>query len=100
MNIIKDEAEFERLKPQHFFYSWLNIVGNGETGLIFECTKLDKEKGVCTAYKQRASICRNYPQEEVFEMGGIISDDCGYKFVPIKSFEEVFNKIKKSQDKT
>jgi len=93
-NIINDEEEFEYLKTMHYFYSYLNIVGKDEIGLIFECTKLNKETGKCTAYNQRPTLCRQYPLEEIFMMGGGISDDCGFKFTPIKSFEEVFNKVK------
>lgn len=94
--IIKTEEEFKRLIPLHFFYSYLNVIGKTEDGLIFECTKVDKEKGICTAYRHRALICRQYPQEEIFMMGGTITEECGFKFVPIKSFEEVFAKLKKS----
>jgi uncharacterized protein len=97
--IIKDEEEFERLIPQHFFYSYLKVIGKDETGLIFECTKLDKEAGKCKAYKKRALICRKYPQEEVFMMGGIISDTCGFKFIPATSFEKVFSKVQKEYNK-
>jgi len=93
--IIKTEEEFEKLKPLHFFYSYLNIIDKTETGLVFECTKLDKSNGTCTVYNKRALICRQYPLEEVFMMGGTISEDCGFKFIPIKSFEEVLNKVKK-----
>ena len=93
-HIIGDIGEFERLIPQHFFYSYLKVIGKDETGLIFECTKLNKEKGICTAYRNRALICRQYPQEEVFMMGGIISEECGFSFIPIKSFDEVFKKVK------
>ncbi len=95
-DIIKSEEEFERLKGNHFFYSYLKVTGKSETGLVFECTKLDKEKGVCTAYKQRALLCRQYPVEEIFMMGGEISENCGYKFIPIESFENVFNRVKKT----
>lgn len=94
-HVITEEEEFEMLKSQHFFYSYLKVIGKNETGLIFECTKLDKEKGYCTAYNKRALICRMYPQEEIFMMGGTISEECGFKFIPIKSFEEVFYSVKK-----
>jgi hypothetical protein len=94
-HVISDEEEFEKLKNQHFFYSYLKIVDKNETGLVFECKKLDKTTGKCTAYKQRASICRNYPQEEVFMMGGTISAECGFNFTPIQSFEEVLKKVSK-----
>lgn len=97
--IIKNEVHFEALKSQHFFYSYLKVIETDETGLIFECTKLDKEKGACTAYEQRPLLCRQYPNEAVFMMGVTISKECGFKFVPIYSFEEVFEKIQNSDIK-
>ncbi|OGI30944.1 MAG: hypothetical protein A2287_02440 [Candidatus Melainabacteria bacterium RIFOXYA12_FULL_32_12] len=97
-SIIKDEEEFEKLQSLHFFYSYIKVVGKDDTGLIFECTKLDIEKGLCNAHSRRAMICRQYPQEEIFMMGGIISEDCGYKFIPIRSFEEVFSKVQKKSN--
>lgn len=93
-NVISSEEEFEYLKTLHFFYGYLNIVGKDEIGLVFECSKLDKTTGKCTAYNKRPLLCRQYPLEEIFMMGGGISDDCGYKFTPINSFEEIFNKLK------
>lgn len=95
-NIIKNEEEFERLKSQHFFYGYLKVIDKDESGLVFECTKLNKDTGKCTAYKHRALICRQYPMEEIFMMGGIITEECGFKFVPIISFEEILNKVKKN----
>ena len=94
-NVIKTEEEFEYLKSLHFFYSYLKVVGKDDIGLVFECTKLNKETGKCTAYDKRPLLCRQYPLEEIFMMGGEISADCGYKFTPIHSFEEVFDKVKK-----
>lgn len=98
-NVIKTEEEYEKLKKLHFFYGYLKIVDKNETGLVFECTKLDKETGKCTAYNRRALLCRQYPQEEIFMMGGTISDDCGYKFTPIQSFQEIFDKVQKKSNK-
>jgi len=94
-HLIKDEEEFEKLKEQHYFYNYLEIIDKNEWGLIFACTKVHPETGKCTVYSKRARICKVYPQEELFMMGGEISEDCGYSFVPIQSFEEVFKKVTK-----
>lgn len=94
-NVIKSNEEFERLKPLHFFYSYLKVIDKDDTGLVFECTKLDKDTGKCIAYKHRALICRQYPMEEIFMLGGEITEDCGFKFIPIKSFEDVFSEVQK-----
>ena len=98
-NFIKDEEEFEKLKSQHFFYTYLKVLEKNEMGLLFECTKHDKVTGLCTAYKKRALLCKRYPQEEIFMLGGELYDDCGYSFTPIVSFEDVFSKmVKHSKD--
>jgi len=94
-DIIKDEEEFERLKGLHFFYNYLEVIDKNETGLVFACTKVHPDTGKCTAYKKRALLCRMYPEEEVFMMGGHISEECGFSFEPIQSFEEVFQKVVK-----
>jgi hypothetical protein len=32
--------------------------------------------------------------EEIFMMGGSITENCGYSFEPIQKFEEILNKAK------
>lgn len=98
-HVLKDEKEFEKLQYFHSFYSGLKIIGKDELGLIFECTHLDKETKRCKIHYRRPGICRRYPQEELFSMGGTLSDKCGYKMEPIVSFKEVLNKIEKKQNK-
>lgn len=93
--VIKDEADFERLRGLHRFYKYLKVTGKDEIGLIFECTNLDSETNLCKIHKTRPGICRRYPQEEIFGMGGALAEDCGYKLVPIESFDEVFKQVKK-----
>ncbi len=91
--VIKEEDEYNRLKKLHPFYSYLKIRYKHEDGLVFECIKLDKETGKCTIYKNRALLCKLYPQEEIFMLGGVISDECGYSFIPLETFEEVLQKV-------
>ncbi len=93
-DVIKTEEEFEKLKTLHFFYGYLKVLEKDEMGLVFECSKLDKETGKCTAYNKRPVLCRQYPMEEIFMMGGSITDACGYSFEPVQKFDEVLNKAK------
>ena len=97
--VIQTEAEFERLKRQHSFYTYLKVVDKDETGLVFECKNLDKETKKCKIHWKRPGICRRYPQEELFNMGGTLAEHCGYKLIPIESFEEVFDRVKQKQKK-
>ena len=97
--VIQNEEDFEKLKHQHRFYTYLKVMGKDEIGLIFECQNLDSETHLCKIHKTRPGICRRYPQEEIFMMGGVLSQDCGYSLVPIETFEEVFAKIEKNSKK-
>lgn len=94
-HVIQEEKEFKKLQLLHRFYAGLKIIGKDDIGLIFECTNLDPETHKCKIHKNRPGICRRYPQEELFSMGGALSDDCGYKMEPIISFSEVLEKEKK-----
>lgn len=96
-NVIKTEEEFKKLQRLHPFYTYLKIIDKDETGLVFECMQLDKETHKCKIHKYRPGICRRYPQEELFQMGGTLAEHCGYKLVPIVSFEEVLNKTIKNK---
>lgn len=94
-HVIQDEEEFKKLQYLHRFYTYLKIIGKDEIGLVFECQNLDSETHKCKIHKNRPGICRRYPQEELFSMGGALSDDCGYKMEPIISFSEVLEKENK-----
>ncbi|MBO7672882.1 YkgJ family cysteine cluster protein [bacterium] len=98
-HVLQDEKEFEKLQYLHRFYTYLKVIGKDEIGLIFECQNLDPETHKCKIHSRRPGICRRYPQEELFSMGGELSDDCGYKMEPIISFDEVMKKIDKKSAK-
>ncbi len=96
-HVIQDEEEFKKLQYLHRFYTYLKVVDKDETGLVFECQNLDPDTNKCKIHKSRPGICRRYPQEELFSMGGALSDDCGYKMLPIVPFKKVLNKMSKKQ---
>lgn len=92
---IKSIEEFNRLKLFHSFYRNLDVIGSDELGLTFKCRHLDPNTRKCTIYFFRPPICRNYPMEEIFKMGGILTEECGYRLVPIESFDEILSKLSK-----
>lgn len=95
--VVKTEEEFKKLQKLHPFYRYLSILGEDETGLYFECCNLDKETKRCKIHKNRPGICRRYPQEEIFLLGGTLKQDCGYRFEPIDSFDDILNKLQKKK---
>lgn len=98
-DIIKSEEEFEKLKKLHPFYTYIEIVDKDENGLVFKCNKFDKEKRICTIHKIRPAICRKYPSEEIFKMGAVMAEDCGFYFEPIETFKEVFAREAKKHNR-
>ncbi len=94
-HVLQDEKEFERLRYLHSFYKNLKIIGKDEIGLIFECQNLDPTTHKCKIHFRRPGICRRYPQEELFSMGGALSDDCGYKMEPIIPFKDIMHNLSK-----
>lgn len=99
--IIENEDEFEYIKKNdsYSFYQHIKVIGKDDFGLIFACEKFDKEKRLCTDHKNRPSICRKYPSEEIFSMGAALKENCGFRFEPIESFAEVYSKISKKEPK-
>lgn len=91
-HVIKDEKEFEKLRLLHRFYTYLTVVDKDDIGLVFSCSNLDEKTNLCKIHRKRPGICRRYPQEELFMMGGELSENCGYKLSPIISFSEILEK--------
>ena len=98
-HVVQDEEEFRKLQLLHRFYAGLEIIGKDEIGLIFKCNYLDEDTHKCSIHKSRPGICRRYPQEELFALGGGLSENCGYKMEPIISFAEVFDSVAKKHKK-
>ncbi len=100
-SVIKTTEEFEKIKLEDSdsFYKHISIIGQDEFGLVFACDKYDKEKKLCSDHKNRPSICRNYPSEEIFSYGAKLNPNCGYKFESIEKFDEIFARISKKPTK-
>ena len=94
--VIKTKEEFLDIKnnDDYYFYQIIEIKGQDDFGLIFYCTKFDKEKKSCKIHYKRPLICRKYPSEHIFSFGAQLNDNCGFNFKPIESFEEVMEKVK------
>lgn len=85
------EKEFELTTKLFPKYKRFRIIGRDEYGnLIFACNLVD-ENGLCTDYKNRLKMCRDYPQGRASE-GGELHPRCGYTVSPNKSFEDYLNK--------
>jgi len=84
------EKEFKIMQFLFPAYRRFYIKGRDEEGnLIFAC-KLVTEEGLCSDYKHRLKMCRNYPAKRVFYPAKL-HEGCGYK-VNIKHFKDYLNK--------
>jgi hypothetical protein len=96
---ITSEELFYDLQAKHGFYRDLELIGKDEIGLLFACKNLDRESKRCKTHKFRAKICRDYPREEIFTMGGTMGEKCGFSFVPIVPFSEVLEGVSAKQER-
>ena len=90
--VIKSLEQFEALQRKFPIYRMFKVIDQAKTGLIFQCIYLNEKTGRCIDYENRPPICRNYPNEIIFKLGGSLSDQCGFYFKPIKSFKSVLDK--------
>ena len=80
------EKEFKIMQFLFPAYKRFYIKGRDEEGnLIFAC-KLVTPEGLCSDYKRRLRMCKNYPAKRIFYPGKL-HEGCGYK-VNVKSFED------------
>ena len=87
------EKEFKIMQFLFPAYKRFYIKGKDDDGnLIFAC-KLVTEDGLCSDYKHRLKMCKNYPAKRVFYPAKL-HDGCGYT-VNIKTFKDYLNDNKK-----
>ncbi len=80
------EKEFKIMQFIFPAYRRFYIKGRDYKGnLIFACKLVTKE-GLCSDYKHRLRMCRNYPKRQI-SYHAKLHDGCGYK-VNVKTFED------------
>jgi Fe-S-cluster containining protein len=84
------EKEFKIMQMIYPKYKRFYIKGKDEEGnLIFAC-KLVTPEGLCSDYKHRPRMCRNYPAKKI-NYPGKLHEGCGYT-VHIKKFDDYLKK--------
>ena len=92
------EEEFKFMHKLFPAYKRFYIKGKDEEGnFIFAC-KLVTPEGLCSDYKHRLRMCRNYPAKRIFYPAKL-HEGCGYK-VNIKSFEDYLKEKSPDKNKT
>lgn len=87
---LSSELEFKFLQFVHTDYKRFEIAGKDENGnYVISCKYIDKD-GLCPVYKDRASVCRNYPAQKVTRKGSF-HIGCGFSMKPEKTFKEFMN---------
>lgn len=86
------EKEFKIMQFLFPTYRRFYIKGKDEEGnFIFAC-KMVTPEGLCSDYKHRPRMCKNYPAKRVAYKAQL-HDGCGYK-VNIKTFEDYVDEAK------
>lgn len=80
------EKEFKIMQFLYPAYKRFYIKGKDDEGrLIFAC-KLVTEDGLCSDYKHRLRMCKNYPAKRL-NFYGKLHDGCGYRVIK-KEFKD------------
>lgn len=86
------EKEFKIMQFLFPTYRRFYIKGKDEEGnLVFAC-KMVTPEGLCSDYKHRPRMCKNYPAKRVAYKAQL-HEGCGYK-VNIKTFEDYVDEAK------
>ena len=90
---VSSEQTFKRLSAIYPEYAMFNPTGEEteEGYLRYSCTNLGADRK-CGIYETRPEMCRNYPDPRMAEYGCGVLPGCGFKIVPVKSFESILNK--------
>lgn len=92
------EEEFKFMQKLFPAYKRFYIKGKDEEGnFIFAC-KLVTPEGLCSDYKHRPRMCRNYPVKRIF-FPAKLHEGCGYT-IHIKKFDDYLTEKSTDKDKT
>ena len=92
------EDEFKFMQKLFPAYKRFYIKGKDEDGnFIFAC-KLVTPEGLCSDYKHRPRMCRNYPFKRIFYPAKL-HEGCGYK-INIKKFDEYLKENSTQENET
>ena len=84
------EKEFKIMQMIYPKYKRFYIKGRDEEGnLIFAC-KLVTPEGLCSDYKHRLRMCKNYPAKRI-NYPGKLHEGCGYT-IHTKKFDDYLKK--------
>ncbi len=63
----------------------------------FRCEFISEE-GFCADYDNRPDICRDYPESDLYFMGGELTAYCGFRFDIVPSFKRFLKREIKRRD--
>lgn len=94
---LKSRRQFKQLVQDNPDYARFEIMGRDWGGyLAFRCTWLD-DHGRCKNHQHRLPICQNYPDDELYFTGGVLSPTCGYTFEVVPDFKKLLRKTNATQ---
>lgn len=93
---IRSKRAFEKLKKKYPEYEHFEVTDRAPGGaLVFRCLLLD-ENGVCANYDARPKFCREYPEVDIYFMGGNMLPNCGFRYEAVPSFRKILENVEKA----
>lgn len=90
---LRKQKDFDHVIKTHPEYNRFSIVGYDSQGfLLFSCSWYVQKAGICKDHDNRLSICRNFPDRELYFSGGEMIEGCGYSFRECVPFSSILRK--------
>lgn len=85
----------QRELQKHPLYDRFEVDGKNARGNFeFNCSYLTEE-GTCKDHENRPSLCKGYPERDLYFMNATLPEDCSYYYEEVTSFARVLKKINK-----
>jgi len=89
---VRSFAVFDEIVKKYPEYARFKIIGKDQQGfLLFRCNWCTPQ-GRCRDYRNRLSLCRNFPASSLMFAGGCLPTGCGYRFTEVVPFEKILKK--------
>jgi Fe-S-cluster containining protein len=97
---IREQREFEEICKRYPEYRRFTLSGKDTLGfLLFTCSCLGDDNR-CLHYADRLPLCKAYPDQELFFIGGSLPRECGYRLEEIRDFDRIYGKALKKHEKS
>ncbi len=96
---LRSEKDFHKVVENYPEYERFQILGKDQQGYLqFSCSWLG-DAGLCRDHANRLSLCKNFPDKNLYFCGGTVPSGCGYRINEVRPFSRYLADEVKGQRK-